>query len=118
MTAIVGILFFLSDLLSPIWIYLLSKYLYKIREWKMWQSWLIASSLGIVQSYLVGKYIGWNLSSQLFIVLVTTLFDIKKITQFDMMTIVYTISLLIFVIAPTSILYIVEKIYIKPKFQQ
>src|SRR5512144_779376 len=52
--------FIISDLLSPLWCFLIMRYSIK-RGLTVWQAWFIASILCVVQAYLVAKLVGWNL---------------------------------------------------------
>jgi len=53
-------LFIISDLLSPLWWFLIMRYTMK-RGLAAWHAWGIASSICVAQAYLVTKLIGWNL---------------------------------------------------------
>jgi len=53
-------LFIISDLLSPLWWFLIMRYSIK-RGLAAWQAWVIASTFCVAQAYLVAKFIGWNL---------------------------------------------------------
>ncbi len=53
------IVFVISDLLAPLWWFLIMRYTMK-RGLTAWQAWLVASTLCVAQAYLVAKFIGWN----------------------------------------------------------
>jgi hypothetical protein len=59
-------LFIISDLLSPLWWFLIMRYSMK-RGLAAWQAYGIASTFCVVQAYLIAKFIGWNLSGYIIV---------------------------------------------------
>ena len=68
MIIIVSVIFSIIELTFPVWGIMLTMFLSK-RGVSYWKAWGIVSSSFVVEVYLVGTYIGYNLGTYLFIFL-------------------------------------------------
>lgn len=111
MAAIIVSIFFISDLLFPLWLIILMIILKKYGV-STWKAWGLASTFCLAQAYLVAKVIGWNLGGYL-IVLVSAVPEMilgkDKIPENVASVLFWVIPPFVFVILPSLILHLLSK---------
>ena len=114
--SLIGVIFFISDLLFPVWLISIIVFLKK-EEWESWKAWCIASTFCLVQAYFVAKFIGWNLgaytliwagtlASSLFYDLPPSTSITSYLTPFQLWLEFWVAPPVIIVIIPTLVIYI------------
>jgi hypothetical protein len=105
------IIFYISDLLFPLWIIGLMILLRRIGM-KTWKAWGLASSFCLAQAYLVAKIIGWNLGGYL-IVIVSSVPEMilgkDKIPEGVANALIWVVPPMVFILFPSLILYLLAK---------
>ncbi len=113
---ILGTVLWLSDLLAPVWLlYIFNRC--RQKNCRLWLSWVVASTFVLVQAWIVGSLVGFNVG--MYFVLIPSILFASVLTpglleiMFDSfmakLLIVYLFPLLWFVALPAFIFYVYKK---------
>lgn len=112
----IGMLFFFSDMLFPVWLILIMVVLIE-NGFKAWKAWAIAAGVVLAQGYIITKTIGFNLSFYAIVYVgfipssVLTLFGAPPDNVFSKDAyIMWVFPISIILILPTIILYLLSKL--------